>query len=101
MIDFACPISLFVKCRIFNACYSLTNIIIPNSVTSIDSYAFYGCFSLLEYDFSTFTTIPTLSNTNAFTNINGICKMKIPSALIDEWKTATNWATYANYMVAV
>ena len=85
----------------FYRCYSLTNVVIPSSVISIGSNAFYQCYSLLEYDFSTFTSVPTLSSTNAFTNINGICKMKIPSALIDEWKTATNWATYADYMVAV
>ena len=85
----------------FSQCYSLTNIVIPSSVTSIAGISFEQCYSLLEYDFSTFTSVPTLSNTNAFTDINGICKMKIPSALIDEWKTATNWATYADYMVAV
>ena len=84
----------------FSACYSLTNITIPSGVTSISS-AFYGCPSIIEYDFSSFTSVPTLVTTTAFTDINGICKMKIPSALIDEWKTATNWVTYADYMVAV
>ena len=87
--------------RAFYQCYSLTNVAIPSGVTSIGGSAFYWCYSLLEYDFSTFTSVPTLSDTNVFTGINGICKMKIPSALIDEWKTATNWATYADYMVAV
>ena len=85
----------------FGNCYSLTSITIPNSITSIKNYIFINNYSIIEYDFSTFTSIPTLSKVDAFFRINGICKMLIPSALIDTWKTATNWATYARYMVAV
>ena len=90
-----------MRSNAFYNCYSLTSITIPNSVTSIQTGAFYNCYSLIEYDFSTFTSIPTLSDKNAFSGINGICKMLIPSALIDTWKTATNWSAYAKYMVAV
>jgi hypothetical protein len=86
---------------VFRECYSLSNVVIPSGVTSIGSDAFTQCYSIIEYDFSTFTSVPTLPSTLAFEGINHICKMKIPSALIDEWKTATNWATYADYMVAV
>ena len=85
----------------FQSCRSLTSVTIPSSVTSIGSNAFNYCFSIIEYDFSTFTSVPTLSNKNAFNDINGLCKMLIPSALIDTWKAATNWSTYAKYMVAV
>ena len=53
------------------------------------------------YDFSAFASVPTLSNTNAFKDIPSDCQMLIPSARYDEWKAATNWATYASYMVAV
>ena len=87
--------------NVFNACNSLTSMTIPNSVTSIGKNAFLNCRSLIKYDFSTFTSVPTLNDTTAFSGINGICKMLIPSALIDTWKTATNWSTYAQYMVAV
>ena len=84
----------------FQYCYSLTSITIPNSVTSI-GYAFPDCYSLIKYDFSTFTSVPTLNSRNLFNGINGLCKILIPSALIDTWKTATNWSIYAKYMVAV
>ena len=85
----------------FQNCYALTSVTIPSSVTSIGSQAFYYCYSILEYDFSNHTAVPTLSNTNAFTNINKICRIKVPASLEAEWKAATNWSTYADYIVGV
>ena len=85
----------------FYECYSLASITIPDGVTSIGNYAFYECYGMRYYDFSACTAIPALSNTNAFGSISSDCQMLIPSALFDEWSAATNWATYASYMVAV
>ncbi len=87
--------------NLFSSCGSLTNVVIPASVMSIGKSAFFNCCSIMEYDFSACVSIPTLSNTNAFSGINNICKMLIPSALYSSWKAATNWSTYADYMVAV
>lgn len=84
----------------FRNCLKLTNVRIPK-VESIGGYTFYGCTKCLEYDFSECTAVPTLSNTNAFQNINSNAKIKVPSALYDEWIAATNWTTYAKYIVAV
>ena len=85
----------------FYGCYSLASIFIPDRVTSIGSRAFSGCYGMRYYDFSACTSIPTLSNKDAFTDIPSDCQMLIPAALYDEWKSATNWATYASYMIAV
>ena len=82
----------------FNSCYSLTSIVIPQGVTNIDSSAFGNCLSLIDYDFTQATQVPTLSNSNVFTNINGIAKIYVPDALYDEWIVATNWATYVDYI---
>lgn len=82
----------------FNSCYSLTSVTIPDGVTSIGISAFSSCCVIIKYDFTSATSIPTLSSTNAFADINGICKIYVPDALYDEWIVATNWATYANYI---
>ena len=85
----------------FQSCYSLANITIPDGVTIIDRNAFSNCYGMRYYDFSAFASVPTLSDTNAFTKIPSDCQMLIPSALYDKWSTAINWSTYASYMVAV
>ena len=87
--------------RAFSFCSSLTRVTIPDGVTSISNNAFSACSGMRYYDFSVCTDIPTLTNINAFNGIPSDCQMLIPTALYDEWITATNWATYASKMVAV
>ena len=85
----------------FYYCYSLSSITIPDSVTSIASSTFYNCYSVAFYDFSNHTSVPTLSNTNAFKNIAVDCQIRVPASLVDTWKAATNWSTYADHIVGV
>ena len=83
----------------FDSCYALQSISIPDSVTSIGNNAFYYCY-VYEYDFSQFSKVPTLGTT-AFNGILSSARILVPSALYDTWVAATNWAKYANYIVAV
>ena len=85
----------------FQNCSALASITIPDGVTSIGNNAFFNCYGMRYYDFSACTAIPALSNNSAFNNIPSDCQMLIPSSLYNNWKTATNWATYASKMVSV
>ena len=85
----------------FKYCYSLASITIPNGVTSIGASAFIGCYGVVFYDFSNHTSVPTLASRNAFIEIAADCQIRVPAALVDTWKAATNWSTYASYIVGV
>ena len=80
----------------FRSCYSLASVVIPESVISIGSSSFSSCFGMALYDFRASTSVPTLSNTNAFSNIPSDCKIVVPNKLYSEWIAATNWSTYAS-----
>lgn len=82
----------------FSGCTCLKSIVIPKNVTNIESNAFSGCRRMLECDFTSHETIPTLSNTNAFTNISSLCKIKVPFNLYKDWTASTNWSAYKNYI---
>ena len=83
----------------FYNCYSLSSVVIPQGVTSIDSLTFYYCTSIAYFDFREHTSVPTLSNTNAFYNAPSDLKIIVPDALYDEWKEASNWSSYASKIV--
>lgn len=84
---------------LFYQCLSLDAIVVPNSVTTIENYAIYACKILILIDFRTFTAVPTLSATTALQNIPEDCKIVVPDDLYDEWIAATNWSTYASYII--
>lgn len=85
----------------FASCLSLTRFKCGAGLTEIGSNAFSGCVSCKLYDFSQSTEVPTLKATSAFTNIPADCEIRVPAALADAWKAATNWATYADHIVGV
>lgn len=77
----------------------LTSVIMGNSVSTIGSSAFYYNQNLKRVDFSKHTTIPTLKGSTAFDSTHSILQIKVPANLINGWKAATNWSTYADKIV--
>ena len=66
----------------------IKNLVIPNSVTSIGDYAFYGCSGL------TFITIPnsvTSIGSGAFSGCEGLTSITIPNSVTSLGDSAFDW----------
>ena len=89
-----------IALAVLRYCYVITSITIPNSVTIIGDEAFYDCKSMKYYDFSKHTAVPTLENKNAFYNMPADCEIRVPTALLIEWKEKQNWNYYADHIIS-
>ena len=82
----------------FYNCISLTDITIPNSVTTIEDSAFYNCSRLKEI-YCTPTNPPTLDGNTVFSFIASNAVFYVPSASVNNYKTANVWEKYADQIV--
>jgi hypothetical protein len=83
---------------VYYNCRNLLKYTAENTVTTIAGTTnWVGCINIRTFIFKS-TTPPTLANINAFAGINPICKIYVPDASVEAYKTATNWITYANYI---
>ena len=118
------PVATSIGNYAFESCSSLTTANFP-AATSIGGSAFRYCSALTTADFPVATSIGsnafrycnalttlllrgnnvcTLSNTNAFDSTkikSGTGYIYVPSALIEQYKAATNWSTYADQFRAL
>ena len=93
----------------FGICNALTTVSFP-AVTTIGTYAFRDCFLLTSLMLQS-TRVCTLSSINAFSGCYHILGTKsttynptgakdgyiyVPDDLVDSYKSATNWSTYAS-----
>ena len=86
---------------LFSSCTKLKNVTIGSGVTDLAYGTFSNCLAMEIYDFTACTAVPTLRSIDVFSKIPTTCQIKVPASLYDEWIAATNWSTYADYIVAV
>ena len=106
--------------NVFYACYALHTVNLPSlisistnmfgyssllkrldfpSVENIGGGAFSGCSRLVTLILRKADTVCTLANVNAFTNTSiakGTGYIYVPDNLVEQYKAATNWSTYAS-----
>lgn len=83
----------------FQYCESLTSITIPESVTSIGEICFYGCESLTLA--TVLPVIPPSLGGYAFMAAHSSFNIKVRSAYVNAYKTATNWTEYEPIISAI
>lgn len=82
----------------FYACYSLSSIEVPGTVTEIKAQAFRYC-SDLQYVKMLGTAPPTLANVNAFGGASEY-PIYVPSSAVESYKAASVWANLASRIMA-
>ena len=87
-----------IEAYAFSDVNSLATLIIPSTVTSIGNKALYSYRSLPSVTILA-TTPPTLG-TNAFYS-SSIQKIYVPAESVEAYKSATNWANYAEKIEAI
>ena len=101
------PVCSLMNSRVFEGCTSLTEVSFP-VCRAIGSYAFFSCYNLTTLKLG-YSLVAVLSNTNAFTStpmstssyIGTWGSIYVPASLVDAYKSATNWATYADRITAL
>ena len=91
-VDVASATSL--KTNAFSTCSELVRISLP-AVASIGEMVFRSCRALTTVILGNTSQVATLSNTNAFYMASNAI-IYVPDALVDSYKSATNWSTYAD-----
>ena len=93
----------------FAECRKLKTVDLPN-LTQISEGGFASCTVLKTLILRATDTVCTLSNTNAFVGTYPLKNAAIadktgyiyvPAALVDSYKAATNWSTFANQFRAL
>lgn len=91
-----------IQTWVFYSNWKLPLIDLPK-VNSIGAGAFYDC-RILEAIILRAETMATLSNVSAFTSTpiaSGTGYIYVPASLVDSYKAATNWSTYAAQIRAI
>ena len=88
----------------FQSCSNLTSVNLPAITSIVGTYVFSSCSKLTSLILRKSDSICTLSNINAFKNTpikSGTGYIYVPRALVDTYKAASNWSTYANQFRAL
>ena len=79
----------------------VTHLRIQGALTTVGNYAFSNMTSLKVIDLRNVTRCPTVNNANAFTNVNSIEAIYVPSNLVSYFKSNTGWKNYSSHIVGV
>lgn len=85
-----------INANTFTNCRSLGSLTIPSYVSTIGDNAFSNCYGITQYHFT--RSSPATAGTTIFANIVSDCIIYVPKGKLTAYQGATNWAEYASYM---
>ena len=98
------PLVTKTSTGVFQGCEELETVKL-GQLTNLGANAFNGCIKLAALIIERVaTTAPTMSSTGVFTNTpieGGTGYIYVPTSMVDRYKSATNWSTYAAQIRAI
>ena len=88
------PVASYIGLGMFNSCSHLVSASFM-AATIVGDRAFYNCPNLTTVILGNTAKAATLNNARAFTNADNAI-IYVPDELVDSYKAATNWSTYAD-----
>lgn len=83
----------------FTGANKCPKVVLPSTLTSIGDQAFLGLSVCTEISITASTPPPI--GVNTFASLNASCVIKVPSASLTAYQTASNWSAHASKMVGV
>ena len=97
------PAIVTINGSVFNNIKTLTTVTFGENIADIKVSTFMGCTALTSVTIKA-TTPPTLGM-NVFTNTpiagSGAGKIYVPASVVDTYKAASGWSTYASHIEAI
>lgn len=81
--------------NVFYGCKAITELTFNGDITTVGNNAFYNCSNLKKLILPNITSVPTLSNINAFSNTpikSGTGSVYVPETLVESFQSNTNWS---------
>lgn len=82
----------------FSYCQTLGHVVMSKSVSQIKSSTFSFDYFVKTYDFTSYTSIPSLANIDAFTSNATDYVIFVPASLYNTWIATTNWVSIKSHI---
>lgn len=86
-----------LNASVFYYCSSLCSVTLSDTVASLGNTVFQGCDNMLAL--YVHATTPPTCGTNALAGLRSDCKIYVPVASVNTYKTASGWSDRAAYIV--